>query len=44
VAIEDAPAGVYQNVYSQVVDILKEEAEGNIPSKVKKNILVKVTR
>ena len=44
VAIEDAPAGVYQNVYSQVVDILSEEEKGNIPSKVKKNILVKVTR
>lgn len=42
VAIEDAPAEVYQYVYAQVKNILADEPY--MPSKVKKNILVKVAR
>ena len=42
VAIEDAPAELYHYVYGQVMNILNDEP--NIPSKVKKNILVRVAR
>ena len=42
VAIEDAPAEVYQYVYGQVKNILADE--DYIPYRVKKNILVRVAR
>lgn len=41
-AIENASADTYKKVYNQVMDILKEE--GNIPAKVRKNILVRMAR
>lgn len=41
-AIENASAETYKNVYNQVMNILKDEE--NIPSKVRKNILVRMAR
>jgi hypothetical protein len=40
--INDATADLYQGVYDQVMDIVNNEH--NIPSKIKRNILVKVFR
>ena len=41
-AIENASAETYKNVYKQVMDILNNEE--NIPTKVRKNILVRMAR
>lgn len=41
-AIENASAETYKNVYNQVMNILNDEA--NIPSKERKNILVRMAR
>lgn len=41
-AIEDASADTYAAVYSKVMEILDNEK--NIPSRVKKNILVRLSR
>lgn len=40
--IENASAETYRKVYNQVMGLLEEE--GNIPYKVRKNILVKLCR
>ena len=41
-AIENASAETYRNVYNQVMSLLNDEA--NIPSKIRKNILVRMAR
>ena len=41
-AIENASAETYKKVYNQVMDILSNEAE--IPTNVRKNILVRMAR
>ena len=42
VAIENASAETYRDVYRQVINILNDEA--SIPGKVRRNILVRVAR
>ena len=42
--INDAPAELYESVYNQVNEILVREDKNEIPTKVKRNILVKVSR
>ena len=41
-AIQDATADFYKNAYDAVMDVIQNEA--NIPSKIRRNILVSVSR
>ena len=41
-AIQDAPASLYESAYKQVMSLINDEA--SIPSRVRRNILVKVAR
>lgn len=41
-AIQDASASLYKNAYEQVMNLISEES--NIPYRVRKNILVRLSR